>query len=49
MPIRPLTSNMEEETFGATRMFNRYYKMVFGKTEYIKQRLRNVFQNCRQK
>ena len=35
----------EEETFGATKLFNRYYKICFGETEYIRQRLRSVFEN----
>lgn len=40
---------LEEETFGATDLFNRYYKICYGETEYIRQRLRSIFKNKHQK
>lgn len=35
----------EAETFGATKLLKRYFITVYGKTEYIKQRLRSSFRN----
>ena len=35
----------EAETFSATRLLKKYFIVVFGETEYIKQRLKSVFRN----
>ena len=39
----------EAETFGATKLLKMYFIAVYGKTEYIKQRLKSVFEAKKKK